>query len=396
MRDPHSTPPPPRLTLLATLCVLITAVACDPGDRPSGTLVEPPARLTLDTVGVVHNDLLFLVQDVKRGPDGLFVVLKLGPTEVLLLNEAGELVGTVGRPGEGPGEFQGLLALDTKGDSILLLDGLAPRVLLFDRESPVTSWSLRTLPEIPQQIAFGAGGAPVVSVSRDPRTGGGSVMQVLRDTIEFYRVDDPGTPLEISVKVPGSERFVPRNPSGGTGVGMPAFAARAQYDLVPRGVVAADARGGRVVSLNWEGQSARTLRPASPPTPVSEADMDRLWERVEARVRRDADEDYRSYARQSVEVWEGTVMQPFYSAVISDGSETLIGHYAHRSADIVEWSLLDRNGKTVGAFTLDEGIRLFSLQDREVLAVGRDSMDVEHLLVLRISSPGTREPIWQY
>ena len=112
--------------------------------------------------------------------------------------------------------------------------------------------------------------------------------------------------------------------------------------------------------------------------------MDALWERVEARVRRDSDEEYMSYARQSVEVWDGTVPRPFYSAVISDGSETLIGHYAHRSADAEEWSLLDRNGKTVGAFMLDEGIRLCSLQDREVLGVGRDSMDVEHLLVLRI------------
>ena len=110
---------------------------------------------------------------------------------------------------------------------------------------------------------------------------------------------------------------------------MPAFAAHVQYDLVPTGVVAADARDGRVLSLDWDGQRARTLRPASPPTPVSTVDMDRLWERVEARVRRNPGEDDMSYARQSVEVWDGPVPHPFYSAVISDGSETLIGHYAH-------------------------------------------------------------------
>ena len=139
-----------------------------------------------------------------------------------------------------------------------------------------------------------------------------------------------------------------------------------------------------MASMDWGGQVVRTLRPASSPTPVSDADMDALWERVEARVRRDPDEDYMSYARQSVEVWDGTVSRPFYSAVISDGSETLIMHYAHRSAGTVEWSLLDLNGKTVGGFTVDGGTRLLSLQDREVLGVGRDSMDVEHLLVLRI------------
>ena len=274
-------------------------------------------------------------------------------------------------------------------DSIVLLDGLARRVLLFHRESPVATWSLRDLPVIPHKIAFGAGGAPVVSVTRNSGTRSQSVMQILRDTIEFYRVDDPGTPLETPMKIPGDEEFVPRNPSGDFRIGMPAFAAHAQYDLVPAGVVAADARDGRVVSFDWDGQAARTLRPASPPSPVSEAEMDALWERVEASVRRNPGEDYESQARQSVEVWDGMVPRPFYAEVISDGSETLIGHYVHRSADIVEWSLLDRNGETVGAFTLEEGIKLFSLQDREILAVGRDSMDVQHLLVLRIVSPPT-------
>lgn len=383
-----SAPLLPRLGLLATLCVLTTAAGCEPGGRQPAAPAEPPARLTLDTVVVVHSDLLYFVQDVKRGPDGLFVVMKLEPTEVLLLNEAGDLVGTVGRPGEGPGEFQGLLDMDTKGDSILLLDGAMRRVLLFHRESPVATWSLRDLPETPLKIAFGAGGAPVVSVARDSGTGLRNVMQILRDTIEFYRVDDPGTPLETPIKVPGGESFVLRSPSGDIRDGMPAFAAHAQYDLVPTGVVAADARDGRVVSFDWDGRTARTLRPASPPPPVSEAEMDALWERVEARVSRDPGEDYMSRARQSVEVWDGTVPRPFSAAVISDGSETLVGHYVHRWADIVEWSLLDRNG-TVGTFTLEEGIRLFSLRNREVLSVGRDSMDVEHLVVLRIVSPPT-------
>ena len=232
-----SAPLLPRLGLLATLCVLTTAAGCEPGGRQPAAPAEPPARLTLDTVVVVHSDLLYFVQDVKRGPDGLFVVMKLEPTEVLLLNEAGDLVGTVGRPGEGPGEFQGLLDMDTKGDSILLLDGAMRRVLLFHRESPVATWSLRDLPETPLKIAFGAGGAPVVSVARDSGTGLRNVMQILRDTIEFYRVDDPGTPLETPIKVPGGESFVLRSPSGDIRDGMPAFAAHAQYDLVPTGVI---------------------------------------------------------------------------------------------------------------------------------------------------------------
>lgn len=368
----------------ATLLTLIATVGCQAGDRESATPPEAPPTLTLDTVAVIHSDLLHYVRNVRRGPDGNLVVMSMFPASVQLLNAAGDLVGTVGRLGEGPGEFRGLLDMDTKGDSILLLDGLASRVLLFHRQSPVATWSLRNLPGIPQQVAFAADGAPVVSVQTRPRPSRENAMRVLRDTVEFHRVDDPGKALETPVTVPGGERFVTWDASGRPRVGGPAFAAWEVYDLTLGGVVAADARDGRVMSFDWGGREARTLRPASPPIPASEEEMDRFWERVEARARRDPEEDRMKSARQSVDVWGGPVPRPFYSAVISDGSETLVGHYAHWSADIVEWSLLDRHGRTIGTFTLDPGKELITLQDREILGVGHDSLDVEHLLVLRI------------
>ncbi len=383
-RQDHGIPAPLRWLCPATLPLLIALVGCQPGDRESETPAEPPPKLFLDTVAVIHSDLLHYVRNVRRGPDGNFVVMSMGTASVQLLNAAGDLVGTIGRLGEGPGELRGLLDMDTKGDSTLLLDGLASRVLLFHRESPVATWSLRNLPGTPQQVAFSADGAPVVSATRRPPMGRENAMRVLRDTVKFHRVDDPGTALETPVGVPGGEVFVSWDANGMNWTGRPAFAAWAVYDLTLAGVVAADARDGRVMSFDWGGREARTLRPGSPPRPASEDEMDRFWERVEARARRDPEEDHMKNARRAVDVWGGPVPRPFYSAVIGDGSETLVGHYAHWSADIVEWALLDRHGRTLGAFDLDPGNRLLTLQDREVLGVGRDSMDVEHLLVLRI------------
>ena len=68
MHDLHRAPFPPRLTLLATLSVLITAVGCEPGGQQPEAPAEPPAKLALDTVAVIHNDLLYFVQEVKRDP----------------------------------------------------------------------------------------------------------------------------------------------------------------------------------------------------------------------------------------------------------------------------------------------------------------------------------------
>ena len=86
-------------------------------------------------------------------------------------------------------------------------------------------------------------------------------------------------------------------------------------------------------------QVARTLRAASPPTPVPQAEMDRLWERAEAVARRRPDMDYMTFARQAIEVWGESVPRPFHESAISDGSETLIKHFAPSTSDLVEWSL---------------------------------------------------------
>ena len=289
--------------------------------------------------------------------------------------------------GEGPGEFQAMTDLDTKGDSILVLDALARRVHLFHRASLVTMWSLREITGSPQQVAFSPDGLPVVAVERRPYAGRGDAMQVLRKPVGFHRVDEAKTMVETPIPILGAEFFVVWYPSGAMRTTIPAFAARATYDLTSTGVVAADARDGLVVSFRWGGQTARTLLPASPPTPVSQAELDRFWQGAETVARRRPDLDYMTYMREAVEVWGESVPRPFYSAIISDGSETLIRHYAPGTSDMAQWSLLGQGGETLGAFSLDRDTQLFSLEDREILGVGKDSVDVEHVVVFRIRDP---------
>ena len=115
--------------------------------------------------------------------------------------------------------------------------------------------------------------------------------------------------------------------------------------------------------------------------------MNGLWKRAEITGRRRPDPDYMTYIREAVEVWGESIPRPFYSAIISDGSETLIRHYTPGTSEVTEWSLLAEDGETVGGFRLDRRTRLFSLEDRELLGVGVDSLDVEHVVVARIREP---------
>lgn len=379
----HRSLPGGQWSVHAGLLLLIAAAGCE-AESPQEAPAETPVQLALDTVTIIHGDLFHRVEGVRRLPDGGLAVMNTGSLNVLLLDSLGDVVATIGRMGRGPGDFQGMLDMDTSGDSIVVLDGLMRRVQLFRRDSFVTMWSLREITGTPEQVGFSSWGAPVVAFGTPPDIGRDNTMRVLRETVELYRVDDPTTALETPVELPGDEFFHGRAEGGATFMGMPAFNAWSTYDLTRTGVVAADARDGRVVSFAWGEQAARTLRPPSPPNPVTEADLDRLWERAEATARRRPDMDYMAFVRQAVEVWGGSVPLPFHETLISDGSEILIKHFAPGSAAIVDWSLLDENGKTLGIFNLDRATELLSLRDREVLGVGRDSLDVEHVIALRI------------
>jgi len=373
-----------RRSVLVGPCLLIAVAGCERESPEVETPPETAVQLVLDTVNVVHSDLFHRVEGVRRLRGGDLAVMNAGSLNLLLLDSLGDLKETIGRLGQGPGEFQGMLDMDIEGDSIVVLDGLMRRVQLFRRDSFVTMWPLRGITGTPEQVAFSSGGGPVVAFGTRPDAGQGNVMRVLRETVELYRVDDPGTALETSVEIPGDEFFYGRGEGGATFMGMPAFNVWSTYDLTRTGVIVADGRDGRVVSFPWGGQVARALRAASPPAPVPQAEMDRFWQRAETVARRRPDMDYMTFARQAVDVWGESVPRPFYEAVISDGSETLIKHFAPSSSDLVEWSLLGGDGETLGTFNLGRATELHSLRNREVLGVGRDSLDVEHILVLRI------------
>ncbi len=369
-------------SVLVGLCLLVTAAGCERESPEVETQPETPVQLVFDTVNVVHSDLFHFVRGVGRLASGDLVVMNSGSADVLLLDASGDLVATVGRLGEGPGEFLGVLDMDTKGDSILVLDGLRRQINLFHRDSFVAMWSLRGTTGTPQQVGFSSSGTPVATVARRPGGGRENAGKVLRDTVAFYRVDQPEGALPTPMEVLGGESFL-FLVNGGLGMGIPAFNVWATYDLTLTGVIVADARDGRVVSFGWNGQAVRTLRPASQPISVSEAELDRVLARNEA-VASQRPSYYMDFVRQGIEVWGESVPRPFYEALISDGSETLIKHFAPGSAPLVEWSLLGGDGATLGTFSVDRVTELLSLQDREVLGVGRDSLDVEHVLVLRI------------
>lgn len=131
-----------RLLSLACLSFLGGfLIACGATDAPSlgeWTLQEDALTLTED-LQVSETEAFFFgaVTDLDVTSDGRIVVADREAHNVKILRPDGTLIDTLGRQGEGPGEFQMLRSIQAaRGDSLYVFDPQRSRLTVFEPESP--------------------------------------------------------------------------------------------------------------------------------------------------------------------------------------------------------------------------------------------------------------------
>ena len=104
-------------------------VSDDPFDVALWTVEGP-----LVTIGSVDDSVYAfgVVQGLDVGPDGLVYSRHFGEVPIRRWTRAGDAAGSVGREGEGPGEFISPRAVGFFGDSLWVMDGRAYSVSYFD------------------------------------------------------------------------------------------------------------------------------------------------------------------------------------------------------------------------------------------------------------------------
>jgi hypothetical protein len=177
---------PLPLTRLVPLFMLIgSACRGDQGDQPEQALAAATARWCtpgspLITVGRgdgVSEDLLHAVVGAHRFADGRLVVASAGTPALRYFEADGHLATSVGRQGDGPGEFRNLVLLrPLEGDSLLTFDATQQRATIFDASGAVA----RTF-RMPQVEGF-----PIMT---DARRDGTSLVRI----VQPFRSDELNT-----------------------------------------------------------------------------------------------------------------------------------------------------------------------------------------------------------
>lgn len=145
----------PQISIAAATATIAFLLACSPDSQPApATVSTDSAGIRITTTDATGRDAgavcslaeapeirvaspdtgewtIYEVEDLDRMEDGRLVVVNRGSRQLLMFDRDGEFLRSVGREGEGPGEFVDPVELGFVGDSIVVWDWGSGRLVLF-------------------------------------------------------------------------------------------------------------------------------------------------------------------------------------------------------------------------------------------------------------------------
>lgn len=391
-----------RAPVLAGLLLLTAACGATPGgDDPAAGTIDIDAlplltleeRFTLGGPDAPEPESFTGEPALAVGPDGVLYVLDRGPATVHRFDEEGVYLGTMGRRGEGPGEFTSPASLGFTGDSLWVRNFSPTFVAFFDSSGEYLGQYTVDDPMIARggmpigPTAMLQGGARY-EVSGVPlaEAGAGRVdVPILLtrtdggvDTLAF--ASDPAAFFLPGVGTMNSWRPDARSPLHAAAADGSAVWIAEWADLVP-GVVTLR----RVVV---DGTETRHTLPL-PPIPLPATSRDSIIAAASDSVRASAARVEAQFGRPMFELPDdlegavaeelalGTHLPPIRRMVPgADGSLWLERATAPNRS---EWLVLDGGGEAVGRVDLPAGHRLRAASLREVWTTRQDEYDVAYV-----------------
>lgn len=351
------------------------------------TLERPPV---LDIGGAEAEEAyaVYQVGDALRLSDGRIVVTNAGSADVRYYSARGDHLHTSGGRGEGPGEFQRpqrLLALP--GDSVLVVDGARATVLgpagSYARD--FTSAGTGSRAGVVGRLGDGRLVATQAASFADDEIRQG----FQRSTIVLVALTPTGEVQDTIVTVPGAERTVHIDGSGGTiqsiMVYAPPFVKSTVYAVSDDALAVATQESPEVDLYGVDGTPRRIIRTATPMPRVTEAHLDAMFQRQ----RESMPEERREQVAARPD-WPdaGKVVPPFAALEMDDAGNLWMADYDDYIRPPGVWSVYDPEGRLMARIRMPERFRPMHMGADFVLGVERDEFDVEHVRMYRVLKGG--------
>ncbi len=334
-------------------------------------LAEP--EVSIGAFGGDSDYELYQVGSATRFADGMIAVLNAGTHEVRFYDADGRYLRSIGRDGEGPGEFRRPSALFRLGsDSLVVWDSQLRRVSVFLRHG-VFARSFTIAGTAPYSVTNLLANRTLLAATGNVYRAGASEGGVHRDTSRYVILSLKGDSVGSVGSFPSAERFV-RLAGGGMSVTTMLFSRttrRAVYDNL---VFVGTNDEYAIDVYDDAGNLVRSIRREVTPTVVT---AELFSAEVEHRIS-EIEERFREIMAPLYEDMPRSEVQPFYSGLLTDPDGHLwVRRYTPESDPEWEWSVFDSSGRWLGDVVSPTGLEIYEVGRDYVLGLWRDETDIE-------------------
>jgi 6-bladed beta-propeller len=325
------------------------------------------------------------VRGVVRLSDGRIVVGEAGASELRYFDAHGEYIRTVGRKGEGPGEFSSLFGIYALGDTVFAYDYRLSRVTLFGAEGDYLEdvtlgrESGRPLALYPFRDGF-------LGVTWSFPEGLNEDFTYSRRPSVFRVFGGDGVPGDALDELPGEEMVIKAQTDGASTTTLtvrPLMGHSLHQAMVGATFVAGTTDRFEVRVYDEMGRLARLIRAPSRDVPVTHEE----WEAVIAEELHDAETaSWRSSVLEIAELRPAPDIRPAYGRFVADREGYVwLAPYRPASGQPVPWLVVEVDGTIMGDVELPEGFTPLEIGTEYVIGVVRDDFDVPYVRMYHLT-----------
>jgi hypothetical protein len=344
-------------------------------------------------IGVVDGpdrDQLFDVVDAARFPDGRIVVGNRGSSELKIFDARGEHLRTLGRDGEGPGEFRMLASVHAAaGDSVFVWDQRDQRLSVFSAESGfVRSLGLTTAGEgsLPR---FDARFADGTILSRQQTFVSPEIedASVQGSAATYMRYSADGAPMDTIGTFRGTRSLLKFFDSGGgLSVLTIPYEPATRITVSGNAVYEGDGEDYEIRRYRADGTLDRILRRPFASRPVTHEMMRAHFEDEYARF-----EDQPDYFDSVREGYEAMPLAERLAAFdrLHVGADGVVWtrNYPLPGEAMHTWSIFDAAGVWLGEVDVPATVTVYEVGPGFLLGLQLDDLEVERVVLFEILAP---------
>jgi hypothetical protein len=399
--------PKPTLRVLA----LVSIAACGESgpasravtrDSAGITIVESPAPDSTMPAFLVSGDPILLLGDEDSLPaeqfaqlagalrlsSGAVVVADARAAEVRVFDSSGGFLRTIGRNGEGPGEFLNLGGVLHRGDTIAVWDLNDNAMILFNEQDsllgelvferlPSVTHEGMTARPVMQPRRLLSGGA-MYAIARQLRINPGSGNY--QDTSHIRLATSPGGSQSVGRAYIGSS-YTFDTPDGTTWFGSRPFGAKGSLAFFDGGWYHSPGDRFEIREIASGDTVRRIMRVQREPVAVTDADRAWHFDSVLAL----ADSQYRDGEREALEFAEWSTTMPTYTALVLD-SEGMIWARRYPYTDpLARWEIFDPDGRLVATAVTPAQLDVRQIGPDWLLAMTKGEYDEPLVAVYRLT-----------